>query len=208
MDDKLNYNETKEYINYDDLFLDINIIYIINKIKIVSIKNLSMILNYNNNFNLNRYIFNEDKYNYELIKINKLIVGIKDTEIEENFPKNNESIYASLIQYRKNIYIENNTLKNIDCIFRLLFVEKQYIDNLNEQEISLYLFTLQYWNYLIGLETSKRYEWVDNILAFVKKDNKCFIYSLKIKKKKWNFFVINVKIINMILKILSLKNKN
>lgn len=180
---KLEYDKSKEYIDYDDLLLDINIVYIINKIKIVPIKNLSMILNYNNDFNINRITFDNNKYDYEIIKINKLTVGIKDTEIEEVFPKNNESIYSSIIQYNKNFYIKNNSLKDINSRFRLLFVEKKYIDDLSDQEIALYLFTLQYWNYLLELEAFIKYEWIDNILALVKNNGKSFIYSLKLKKK-------------------------
>lgn len=64
------YDKLKKYIDYDDLLLDINIAYIINKIKIVPIKNLSMIFNYNNDFNINRITFDNNKYDYELIKIN------------------------------------------------------------------------------------------------------------------------------------------
>lgn len=177
----------EEYINYECLLLDINIKHIIDKIKIVSIKNLSIILNYNNNFNINRFLFDDNKYSYELIKINKLMVGIKDTEIEEIFPKNNESIYASIIQYEKNVHnIENKFLNDIKSIFCLLLIKKPYINSLNDQEIALYLITLQYWNYI--LKTYLKYEWIDNLLAFVKIDEKCFVYSLKFKKKDIEIF--------------------
>lgn len=170
--------------HYNEIVLDINIVHIIKKIKIVSIKNLSMILGYDNSFNINRVTFDNNKYDYELIKINKLIIGIKDTEIEQVFPKNDRSVYASIIQYKKNITIENNTFKDINSRFKLLFVEKQYINELADQEIALYLFTLQYWNYLLDLESSIEQEWTNNILAIVKNSESCFIYSLKITKKE------------------------
>lgn len=176
----LEYNE--DYINYESINLDINIVHIIGKIKIVPINDLKVIFNYKNNFNIDRFIFDDNKYNYELVKINKLIVGIEETEIEEMFPKNHKSIYASIIQYEKNINIENKTLNKINPIFCLLFIEKNYIDELNDQEITLYLLTLQYYNFL--LKSYKKYEWINNLLAFVKCDDECFVYSLKITKEE------------------------
>lgn len=180
----IKYNDN--YINYEGINLDINIIYIINKIKIVPINDLMIILNYRNKFNIDKFVFNNNKYFYELIKINKLIVGIEGTEIEETFPKNHESIYSTLIQYEKDIKIENKTLHEINPVFCLLLIEKNNIDNLNEQEISLYLFTLQYYNYL--LKSYEKYKWVDNLFAIVKYDDKCFMYSLKITKRQMEEF--------------------
>lgn len=183
-----------DYLSYNHLNLDININYIINKIKIVHIKDLSIILNYTNNFTSTRFNFdiNREKFIHELIKINKLIVGIEGTEIEHIFPINDETKYVSFIQYPNYINLSNKTLKDINCIFCLLCIEKPKIQNNDEQEIALYLLTLQYWNYL--LENYKKYGWIDNLLAILKKDNECYIYSIKISKKYMENFVNKCKL--------------
>jgi hypothetical protein len=185
--------EGETFFTYESLNLDINIKYIINKIKIVNINNLSIILNYNNNFSSTKFNFDVDqeKYNYDIIKINKLIVGIKGTEIEDVFPKNNATKYISFIQYPNYINIINKTLNDIKNIFCLLCVEKQNIEKHDEQEIALYLLTLQYWNYL--LENYKKYGWIDNLLAIVKVNNECYIYNIKIEKKYMEKFINKCK---------------
>jgi hypothetical protein len=182
-----------EIFIYESLNLDINIKYIINKIKIVNIDNLSIILNYNNNFSSTKFNFdiNQEKYNYNIIKINKLIIGIEDTEIEEVFPKNEETKYISFIQYPNYVNITNKTLNDIKNIFCLLCVEKIKIEEHDEQEIALYLLTLQYWNYL--LESYKKYGWIDNLLAIVKVDNECYIYNIKISKIYMEEFINKCK---------------
>lgn len=185
--------EGETFFTYESLNLDINIKYIINKIKIVNINNLSIILNYNNNFSSTKFNFDVDqeRYNYDIIKINKLIVGIKGTEIEDVFPKNNATKYISFIQYPNYINIINKTLNDIKNIFCLLCVEKQNIEKHDEQEIALYLLTLQYWNYL--LENYKKYGWIDNLLAIVKVNNECYIYNIKIEKKYMEKFINKCK---------------
>lgn len=181
-------NKNKDHLTYESLNLDVNIKYIINKIKIVNIDDLSIILNYNNSFSSTRFNFdiNQEKYNYDIIKINKLIVGIESTEIENIFPKNEETKYVSFIQYPNHINIINKTLNN-KSILCLLLVEKHKLEGHDEQEIALFLLTLQYWNYL--LENYKEYGWIDNLLAIVKIDNECYIYNIKIKKEYMEIFI-------------------
>lgn len=179
-------------ITYDNINLDINIKYIINKIKIVPIPDLSIIFNYTNNFNLNRFIFDENKNNYELINIKSLSVGILGTEIEDTFPKNINSKYACIIQYPKDFNIIDKKLNEINCVFCLLCVEKENIDNHDEQEIALYLFTLQYWNHL--LDNYRKYGWINPFFAIIKKDKECFIYTLKIEENNMKKFINNCKI--------------
>lgn len=180
------------YISYESINLDINIIYIINKIKVIYINDLSILFNYNLDFFTNKICFDDNKYDYNLIKINKLIVGIEGTIIEEVFPKNQENIYSVLIQYEKDKNInKEQTLDKIKPIFCLLLIENKHIDNLNEQEIALYLFTLQYYNYL--LKSYKRFKWINNLLAIVKTDNESFLYSLKINEKEINDFYYKCK---------------
>lgn len=183
----------EKFFIYENLNLDINIKYIINKIKIISIDNLSIILNFNNNFSSNKFNFdiNQEKYNYDLVKINNLIVGIKDTEIEDIFPKNDDTKYISFIQYPKHINIINKTLNEIKSIFCLLCIEKPKIEDYDEQEIALYLFTLQYWNYLS--ENYKKNSWINNLLAIVKVDNECYIYNIKMEKKNIEIFINKCK---------------
>lgn len=183
-----------DYLSYDYLNLDININYIIDKIKIVNINDFSMILNYTNDFLSTRFSFdiNQEKYSYDIMNINKLIIGIKDTEIEDIFPKNESSKYVSLIQYPKYININNIPLEKINCMFCLLLVKKLKIESHDEQEIALYLFTLQYWNYL--LENYKKYGWINNLLAVVNLNNECYIYSLKIKKDNIDNFINKCKL--------------
>lgn len=186
-------SENKDYLTYESLNLDVNIKYIINKIKIVNIDDLSIILNYNNNFSSTRFNFdiNQEKYNYNIIKINKLIVGIEGTEIENIFPKNEETKYVSFIQYPNYINIINKTLNN-KSILCLLLIEKHKLEGHDEQEIALFLLTLQYWNYL--LENYKEYGWIDNLLAIVKIDNESYIYNIKIKKEYMEKFINKCKL--------------
>lgn len=188
------FKKEDEFLTYGSLILDINIKYIINKIKVVNIHNLSIILNYNNNFSSTRFNFdvNHEKYNYDIIKIIKLIVGIKDTEIEEVFPKNEETKYISFLQYPKYVNVINKTLNDIKSIFCLLFVEKIKIEEHDEQEIALYLLTLQYWNYLSG--NYKKYGWIDNLLAIVKINNECYIYNIKMEIKYMEEFINKCKL--------------
>lgn len=183
-----------DYLSYDYLNLDINISYIINKIKIVNINDFSMILNYTKNFSSTKFNFdvNQEKYSYDVININKLTIGIKDTEIEDIFPKNESTKYVCLIQYPNYIYINNIPLEKINCLFCLLFVKKLKIETHDEQEIALYLFTLQYWNYLLG--SYKYYGWIDNLLAIVNVNNECYVYSIKIKKDNIKNFIDKCKI--------------
>lgn len=194
---KVRVNMEKEndnlYYNYDSLILDLNINYIINKIKVVNINDLSIILNYNNNFSSNKFNFDikQEKYNYDIVKINKLIVGIEGTEIEDIFPKNDDTKYVSFIQYAKSIDIKNKTLNEIKCIFCLLCVEKLKIEDHDEQEIALYLLTLQYWNYL--LENYKKYGWIDNLLAIVKVNKDCYVYNIKVEKEYIEKFINKCK---------------
>lgn len=186
-------SENKDYLTYESLNLDVNIKYIINKIKIVNIDDLSIILNYNNNFSSTRFNFdiNQEKYNYNIIKINKLIVGIEGTEIEYIFPKNEETKYVSFIQYPNYINIIDKTLNN-KSILCLLLIEKHKLEGHDEQEIALLLLTLQYWNYL--LENYKEYGWIDNLLAIVKIDNESYIYNIKIKKEYMEKFINKCKL--------------
>lgn len=173
-------NET--FLIYENLLLDINIVYIINKIKIANINDLSIILNFNNNFSSTKFNFDikQEKYNYDIMKFNKLIVGIKDTEIEEIFPKNESTKYMSFIQYPKYINVINKTLNDINGMFCLLCVEKIKIEDHDDQEIALYLLTLQYWNY--QLENYKKYGWIDNLLAVVNVNNNFYVYNIKTDK--------------------------
>lgn len=193
-DDNTFKEKDNEFLVYESLNLDINIKYIINKIKIVNINNLSIILNRDNSFSSNRFIFdiNQEKYNYNIIKINKLIVGIEGTEIEDIFPKNEDTKYISFIQYPNNINIVNKTLNDTKNIFCLLCVKKPKIEDHDEQEIALYLLTLQYWNYL--LENYKVYGWINNLLAIIKVNNECYLYSIKIDEKYIENYISKCKI--------------
>lgn len=193
-DDNTFKEKDNEFLVYESLNLDINIKYIINKIKIVNINNLSIILNCDNSFSSNRFIFdiNQEKYNYNIIKINKLIVGIEGTEIEDIFPKNEDTKYISFIQYPNNINIVNKTLNDTKNIFCLLCVKKPKIEDHDEQEIALYLLTLQYWNYL--LESYKVYGWINNLLAIIKVNNECYLYSIKIDEKYIKNYISKCKI--------------
>lgn len=193
-DDNTFKEKDNEFLVYESLNLDINIKYIINKIKIVNINNLSIILNCDNSFSSNRFIFdiNQEKYNYNIIKINKLIVGIEGTEIEDIFPKNEDTKYISFIQYQNNINIVNKTLNDTKNIFCLLCVKKPKIEDHDEQEIALYLLTLQYWNYL--LESYKVYGWINNLLAIIKVNNECYLYSIKIDEKYIKNYISKCKI--------------
>lgn len=182
------------YYTYDSLNLDLNINHIINKIKVVNINDLSIILDYNNKFSSNKFNFdiNQEKYNYDLVKINKLIVGIEGTELEDIFPKNDDTKYVSFIQYPKYINIINKSFNEIKSIFCLLCVEKPKIEEHDEQEIALYLLTLQYWNYL--LENYKIYGWINNLLAIVKVNNDCYIYNIKIEENYMEKFINKCKL--------------
>lgn len=197
IEDNDEYNVLKKdenFFTYESLNLDINIKYIINKIKIVNIDNLSIILNYNNNFSSTKFNFdiNQERYNYNIVKINKLIIGIEGTEIEDIFPKNDETKYISFIQYPNYVNIVNKTLKDIKSIFCLLCVEKPKLEDHDEQEIALYLLTIQYWNYL--LENYKKYGWIDNLLAIIKVNSECYIYNIKIEKKYIENFINKCKL--------------
>ena len=82
-----------------------------------------------------------------------------------------------------------NDTKNIFC---LLCVKKPKIEDHDEQEIALYLLTLQYWNYL--LESYKVYGWINNLLAIIKVNNECYLYSIKIDEKYIKNYISKCKI--------------
>lgn len=170
-----------------DIFLD----RIKDKIKINETTNIYSILDDGERLNVDL-----DYYEYVPFPIEKLIVGILDDktikgkkDIYENdiidYPKNLDSKYLSILCCpKKRIDVESNNvyklIKDSDGIFCLLFCKKTYIGDLDEQEIALFLYTLQYYNLI--LNNYNKYGWIENFLAIIEVDDIYFIYMLKLKK--------------------------
>lgn len=188
--------------------LDIYIKRIINKIKIVEINEIYHILD-----NSKRFHVDIDYYKHAPLPINQLIVGILDDEtIEgkkdilendnvEDFPKDTSSKYLSIVCYPNIKKVDNYEFDNIyklikynNGIFYLIFIKKDKVESNDEQEIGLFLFTLQYYNYI--LETYNKYNWIENMPAVLKINDNYFLYMLKIKKNDMDVFYNECKNLN------------